>query len=426
MIDSSCENDIDPRLRFLRGGGQMGALIREFRWEDTDIGSPRDWPFTLKTVVGIILSSSAPMYVAWGPRFIQLYNDAYAPILGQLKHPQALGQTTPETWREIWDFVGPLFEDVMVSGKAVSMENKLFPMQRNGYLEECYFNFAYSPIIDEHGTIGGVICTCWETTDEVVSNRRTECVKLLVEGLISADKLEGVTWAFENTVASSANDLPFATWYEPDIERNCHKVLSRAGHAPDASFMTHQFRLPVKIGCETDVGCDWPNHFFEYSENPDPDQHDAMTGPPRTQVAFPLFYSNCQVPDGVLVFLLNSSRPNDQSQKQFLGEIKAQIEAALRRVTRNESELRESLHQRQLVMNAVPCLLWTSDQNNECNFFNNAWLEFKGRTYHEEILADWKEGIHGEDIQRVVLKFQTAFANKESYTVDTGKEHSPF
>ena len=68
-------------VSFLSGGGQVGALMRAFPWRLTTLGEPHFWPQALKTTVGILLNSGYPMYLAWGPEFLQIYNDAYLPIL---------------------------------------------------------------------------------------------------------------------------------------------------------------------------------------------------------------------------------------------------------------------------------------------------------------------------------------------------------
>ena len=69
----------------------MGARMRGHDWSASPLGDPEGWPQSLRTVVGLMLGSRHPMFVAWGPDLAFLYNDGYAPILGA-KHPQALGR----------------------------------------------------------------------------------------------------------------------------------------------------------------------------------------------------------------------------------------------------------------------------------------------------------------------------------------------
>src|SRR6185503_12884037 len=66
----------------LRGGGEMGALMRSLDWSATPLGPVAGWPQSLRTSVSILLETHFPMYIAWGPGFTQLYNDGYRPILG--------------------------------------------------------------------------------------------------------------------------------------------------------------------------------------------------------------------------------------------------------------------------------------------------------------------------------------------------------
>src|SRR3990167_10959566 len=65
-------------LRFLNGGGAMGALIRAHDWASTPLGRPTDWPQPLKTIVGVMLGANQAMFVAWGPQQLMFYNDLYA------------------------------------------------------------------------------------------------------------------------------------------------------------------------------------------------------------------------------------------------------------------------------------------------------------------------------------------------------------
>lgn len=157
-------------LPFLQGGGQMGARMRAFRWEEAPVGPPRRWPQSLKTAVATLLQCQLPMYVAWGPAFTQFYNDAYRPILGS-KDAEALGGAAPQVWNEIWPTIGPMWQEVL-AGKPVGFDDFKLTIERFGYPEDCYFNFSYSAVLDDGGTAAGVLVTFVETTARVKNELR--------------------------------------------------------------------------------------------------------------------------------------------------------------------------------------------------------------------------------------------------------------
>lgn len=150
---------------FLKGGGEMGELIRAKDWSETSLGDPSNWPQSLRTMVAVMLDNPFGMYIAWGTEYIQLYNDGYRPILGATKHPQALGISTRETFSEIWHIIESMFDGVM-KGKGIGFPDFMLPLNRNGFVEECYFDFSYSPIRKDDGSVGGVLVTVIETTNK--------------------------------------------------------------------------------------------------------------------------------------------------------------------------------------------------------------------------------------------------------------------
>lgn len=112
--------DFIPDYPFLNGGGQMGALIRAFNWANNPLGAPAGWPIALKQTVSMMLKNSFPVLICWGPDYTQLYNDAFRPINGETKHPQALGGSAETTYSEIWQTIGPMFLDVMSGKKRIA------------------------------------------------------------------------------------------------------------------------------------------------------------------------------------------------------------------------------------------------------------------------------------------------------------------
>jgi signal transduction histidine kinase/ActR/RegA family two-component response regulator len=154
---------------FLSGGGELGAMMRAHDWSASPLGHPRDWPQALRTVVGLMLNSKFPMFVAWGPELGFLYNDSYREILGD-KHPAALGGRIHDIWSEIWQDISPLIERAL-HGEATYADRLYLVMNRHGYDEPTWFTFSYSPVRDEGGVIAGMYCAVVEVTDQVLAEK---------------------------------------------------------------------------------------------------------------------------------------------------------------------------------------------------------------------------------------------------------------
>src|ERR671920_572197 len=160
----------NTRLDILSGGGEMGALIRAHDWRATPLGSPDGWPQGLKTLVGVMLGSNQPMFIAWGPERTLLYNDAYMQILAR-KHPAALGRDFLAVWHEIRSDLLPIVAQAY-AGEPVHMDDITLVMERRGYPEETHFAFSYTPVRNEAGEVAGFFCPCTEITGQVMAERR--------------------------------------------------------------------------------------------------------------------------------------------------------------------------------------------------------------------------------------------------------------
>ena len=151
----------------------MRGRVRDFDWAATSIG-PRDkWPESLKLMLNVILDSGFPMSVRWGPDLIVLYNDAYAPLLGD-RHPRILGKQLREVWPEIYGELCALHEDILHGDRGgFFAEDHLWRIQRHGVPEDARFTVSYSPIPDPSAPngIGGILATAYETTERVRNER---------------------------------------------------------------------------------------------------------------------------------------------------------------------------------------------------------------------------------------------------------------
>ncbi|MDC0710259.1 ATP-binding protein [Stigmatella sp. ncwal1] len=231
----------------LEGGGEMGALMRSLDWSQTPVGPVETWPQSLRTVLSIVLTSRHPLIAFWGKELVQFYNDSYRPMLGATKHPQAMGQSATECWAEAWDVLSPFFTAVMERGESTFVEDGLVCMDRNGYLEEAYFTYAYSPIKDESGGINGLFNACTESTGRVLSTRRFETLHALSEGHEVPRSAEEACRQAARVLEANRHDVPFALIYLTDSERPSARLAGTVGLEPGSRAAPLQLDLEAPL-----------------------------------------------------------------------------------------------------------------------------------------------------------------------------------
>jgi signal transduction histidine kinase len=221
-------------LDFLSGGGEMGERMRSLDWSQTPLGRPEGWPQSLRTAVSLCLSSRSPILLWWGKDLVELYNDDYRPVLGATKHPKALGARGRAIWPEIWDIIGPMLESVMRDGVATLRTDQQLFLDRNGYLEESYFTYGYSPIRDESGGIGGVFSTVFETTERVLGERRLRVLRDLAARSTGVETVSEACERLIGVLRHNPQDVPFAALYVLDRDRRCLCLEAETGDLPHA------------------------------------------------------------------------------------------------------------------------------------------------------------------------------------------------
>jgi len=140
-------------------------------WSRSPLGHPSRWSRSLKTTVGMLLAAQAQIVLFWGADFVALYNDAYAPGIGD-KHPRALGRPAIENWGELWDDLEPLLAGVLKTGRTFAAKDRPFYIERHGYGETSYWDVSYSAVPDDDGSVGGVLCIVSDTTERVLGEAR--------------------------------------------------------------------------------------------------------------------------------------------------------------------------------------------------------------------------------------------------------------
>ena len=82
------------------------------------------------------------------------------------------------------------------------------------------------------------------------------------------------------------------------------------------------------------------------------------------------------------------------------------------------SRLRESEGRFRTMADSAPVLLWQADTDARCNFFNESWLRFTGRSLERELGFGWAEGVYAEDFEECIETFMEAFSARRAFRME--------
>ena len=317
--------------------------MRAHDWNATPLGPPERWPQSLKTAVRIMLTSRQPIWIGWGPDLIYLYNDPYKSIIGG-KHPWALGKPTSTVWQEIWGDIGPMLATAMTGIEGTYVEEQLLIMERNGYPEETYYTFSYSPIPDDDGSAGGIICANTDDTQRVIGERQLALLRRLAA---DASEARTSTEARERSLrALSINrrDLPFALLYDLTPDGDTFVFAGSCGL--DGEHPT----VPKRMDPER---MQWPLHQALRTQQPvvvedlaDKFPDGLPTGDwrqsARQAVLLPILPNGETSRAAILVVGLNPFRLFDEGYRGFLELAGGQIAATIANAQAYEEEKRRA------------------------------------------------------------------------------------
>jgi PAS domain S-box-containing protein len=72
----------------------------------------------------------------------------------------------------------------------------------------------------------------------------------------------------------------------------------------------------------------------------------------------------------------------------------------------------------QTLVEQAPILIWRANVLAECDYFNERWLAFRGRTLEQEYGNGWASGVHPEDFDRCLNVYLTAFHAREVFEME--------
>ncbi|CAK7242601.1 MAG: hypothetical protein STHCBS139747_004097 [Sporothrix thermara] len=187
-------------------------FARSVNWAATPLGPIEQWCGDLRTIANLVMGSPHPAAMYWGPKYTAIYNEAYTALAGQ-KHPQLMGSDYPDSWSEIWDALEPTFHSAWNAGQAVLKQDDRLFLQRNGFLEETYFNWSIVPLVGSDGSVVALYNPAFENTRRKVNERRMLTLNEVGEKTATAQSVHEFWQSAREGLEYNEYDVPFALIY---------------------------------------------------------------------------------------------------------------------------------------------------------------------------------------------------------------------
>ncbi len=71
-----------------------------------------------------------------------------------------------------------------------------------------------------------------------------------------------------------------------------------------------------------------------------------------------------------------------------------------------------------LLVEHAPVMVWRAGLDAKCDYFNDTWLAFTGRTLEEEQGDGWATGVHADDLDRCVRYYLDHFERREAFEME--------
>ena len=341
------------QLPFLVGNTDMAQRMRAHDWSNSSLGPPRQWPQSLRSMVHLMLGSAFPMFVAWGPTLVLLYNDSYAELIGD-KHPAALGMPFYDVWSEAHDDLVPLVQRAL-GGESFYMENLPLRLRRHGFDDDAWFTFSYSPVLDDEDTTAGFYCACVETTAMVRAEQQQRVQQQRLQELFRQTPgftavLRGPDHVFEIANQAYRQLTGFREVLGKSVAEALPEVIAQGFvdllnkvYQSGEAYVGRSMRVMLRRQPGAPLSEAYLNFVYQ-----------------------PLINSAGQV-DGIFV------QGYDVTQ---------------------EHEAQEALL---AFSNSIPAISWVADAQGAIERVNSQWTRYTGQEAHDAVGAGWLASVHPED-----------------------------
>ncbi|WP_435170396.1 PAS domain S-box protein [Falsirhodobacter sp. 1013] len=329
-----------------------------------------------------IETAAAEIVVFWGPDYVALYNDTYAPTIGN-KHPEAFGRPARIYWSELWDDLRPLLDRVRDHGEVVSEKDRPFYIERHGRPETVTFDISYSPVFGADGAVAGVLCIVKETTTARAAERL---------------RLES-----EERFRNMADNAPVMMW-----------VVDATGYCTYLNTRWYDFTGQTP---EIAEGYGWLD-----ATHPDDKQRseEIFLNALKDHAPFKLEY-RLRRKDGVYRWAIDAAEPRFDREGTFLGYVGSVMDIDERHEM--ERQLSDSRRELAAITHSIDQMIWTTRPDGYHDFYNDRWYEFTGLTPGSTDGDGWNDVFHPDDQTEAWTRWRHSIETSEPYEIEYRLRH---
>lgn len=243
-------------------------FVKQFSWSNTPFGDIRAWSLELRRSTAKIMRSPDPRILVYGDERAVIYNEAFAALIGQ-HHPSCLGVPLVNAKAgKIFEVLQYMSLTAYDNGKGARLAHQELLLERNGSVEQTFWNIFLSPLPGADGYCDSVVGEFNDVTDSIVQN---QCRLQGLDIFDSISKAENTTelWSkFMSALDHNVPDVSYAMIYTaldhsssihstdlptPDITPH-HVSLQSA-----TSYFVKQYQLALSLGISENT----PGHIID-------------------------------------------------------------------------------------------------------------------------------------------------------------------
>lgn len=119
----------------------------------------------------------------------------------------------------------------------------------------------------------------------------------------------------------------------------------------------------------------------------------------------------------------------EEELRKYQNHLEEMVAVRTNEITKTNEQLQQEILERQRILEilrqseeryrylaeAIPQLVWTTNANGECDYFNQNWCEYTGLTLEQSLGSGWLAALHPDDIQNADEVWSNAVKNSTIY-----------